>query len=162
MDIESGKILCENKVHKEIILDFDLSPCHEILLTASKDHSSAVLNTKNLEVIRVYEPKNPVRNINTCQISPLFGLKSSDEDGKYHAVVAGGQEARNVTNTTSREGGFEILIYNLMYGEEIGAIHAHFGPVNVVAFSPNGKMLASGSEDASVKVHKLEEDYYSY
>lgn len=161
-DVVTSEIICENKIHKDLIFDFDLSPCHEVILTASKDHTAAVLNTKNLEVVRIFEPKNPVRNLNTCKISPLFGLKDSDDDGKYHAVVAGGQESRNVTNTTSREGGFEILIYNLMYGEEIGAIHAHFGPVNTVAFSPNGKYLASGSEDSSVKIHKLEPDYYSY
>lgn len=162
LDIATGKILMENKVHKDIIMDFDLSPCHEILLTASKDKTSLVLNTKNLEVIRRFEPKNPVRNINTCQISPLFGSNTIDDDGKYHCVIAGGQESRNVTTTTSREAGFEILIYNIMFEEEIGAIHAHFGPVNKVTFSPNGKMIASGSEDASVKIHKLEDDYYLY
>lgn len=162
LDVSTEQILCENKIHKDIIFDFDLSPMHEILLTASKDHSAAVLSGKNLETIKIYEPKNPVRNLNSCHISPLFGSKNSEEDGRFHCVVAGGQEARNVTTTTSREGGFEILIYNLMYGEEIGAIHAHFGPVNTVRFSPNGKMLASGSEDASVKIHKMEDDYYHY
>jgi len=162
-NILTGETIVQNKVHKDLILDMDISSMHEVILTSSKDHSINVLNAKTMEVINSYEPKNPVRNINACRISPLFSLGSGEDDGyKFHCAFAGGQESRDVTTTTSREGGFEILLYNMMFGEEYGAIHAHFGPVNTLAFSPNGKLLASGSEDASIKVHKLDDDYYQY
>jgi len=38
----------------------------------------------------------------------------------------------------------------------------HFGPVNSVAFSGNGKAVASGGEDTSVKLHHIPDDLFSF
>jgi translation initiation factor 3 subunit I len=76
--------------------------------------------------------------------------------------VAGGQESRDVTTTHAKKGGFEVLIYNIMYGEELGAIQGHFGPINTLAFGPNGRVIASGGEDATIRVHKLDEEYQNF
>jgi len=50
-----------------------------------------------------------------------------------------------------------------MHGEEMGCLEKiHFGPVNAVAFSGNGKAVASGGEDTSVKLHHIPDDLFSF
>ena len=54
-------------------------------------------------------------------------------------VLGGGQEAMDVTTTSTRIGKFDARMYNLIFGEEFGRIKGHFGPINTVAFQPDGK-----------------------
>jgi translation initiation factor 3 subunit I len=158
IDFESGNIVKEKQFHKETIMDIDISKKEEIILTASKDGKSCIIDPDTFEVLHTMFPQNPTRNLNSCKISPLFSLGDEQEE-KFHAILGGGQESRDVTTTHAKKGGFEILFYNLMYGEELGAVQGHFGPINTLAFGPNGKVVASGAEDATIRLHKLEEDY---
>jgi translation initiation factor 3 subunit I len=158
IDFESGTVVKEKQFHKETIMDMDISKKEEIILTASKDGKSCIIDPDTFEVLHTMFPQNPTRNLNSCKISPLFSL-GDDQEEKYHAILGGGQESRDVTTTHAKKGGFEILFYNLMYGEELGAVQGHFGPINTLAFGPNGKVVASGAEDATIRLHKLEEDY---
>jgi translation initiation factor 3 subunit I len=157
-DYESGSVLKEKQFHKEIIMDLDISKREEVILTASKDGKSLVIDPDTFEVLHTMFPQNPTRNLNSCKISPLFSIGDPEEE-KFHAILAGGQESRDVTTTHAKKGGFEILFYNLMFGEELGAVQGHFGPVNTLAFGPSGKVVASGGEDATIRVHKLDDDY---
>jgi translation initiation factor 3 subunit I len=160
IEYSTGNILKQSQVHKEIIMDFDISKREEIILTASKDGKSCVIDPNSFDVIHTLHPQDPTRNLNSCKVSPLFS-QGNEEEEKYHAVVAGGQESRDVTTTHAKKGGFELLIYNVMYGEELGAIQGHFGPVNTISFGPTGRLLASGAEDATIRLHKLDEEYMS-
>ena len=69
------------------------------------------------------------------------------------AIVAGGQDSKFVTTTEQKEGGFEIIIYNVFSGEKLAEFLDHFGPINTLAIHDN--VLASGGEDSSVKVHDI-------
>lgn len=51
-----------------------------------------------------------------------------------------------------RPGDRFVRVWNLFTGEEVAAFEGHRGPVNCVAWSADGKMLASGSDDATVLV----------
>ena len=52
----------------------------------------------------------------TCQeVRVVLAIRQEDRD-----VSGIGQEARDVTNTHAKKGGFEIVFYNLMFGEELG------------------------------------------
>jgi WD40 repeat protein len=35
----------------------------------------------------------------------------------------------------------------------------HFGPINSLAFNPDGKSFASGSEDGYIRLHHFDTDY---
>lgn len=101
-------------------------------------------------------------------INDLNFLNSDNEDEKIKikkrkfgnkkeiilAIVAGGQDSKFVTMTDQKEGGFDIIIYNAFTGEKLTNFLEHFGPVNTLA--AYGKTLASGAEDATVRIHSLE------
>ena len=70
------------------------------------------------------------------------------------AIVSGGQDSKFVTTTNQKEGGFDIIMYNIMNGEELASFIDHFGPVNTLAIKDN--ILASGAEDATVRIHNIE------
>lgn len=70
------------------------------------------------------------------------------------AIVGGGQDSKFVTTTNDKEGGFEIIIYNVRTGEKLAEFLDHFGPINTMDCYSN--ILASGAEDATVRVHDVE------
>ena len=159
-NIENGNIINQKKIHDLMIMDLDKSRKEEILLTASKDGTSKVLSCDNFEEIEILNPDNPTRNINACRLSPF--ISSEDESKiKFHAFIAGGQESREVTTTHAKKGGFELLIFDIMFGKEIGAIQGHFGPVNTLAVSNDGELLASGAEESSIRVHRINNEEYN-
>lgn len=53
--------------------------------------------------------------------------------------MGGGQEAMDVTTTSTRVGKFDARFYNLIFEEEFARIKGHFGPINSVAFAPDGQ-----------------------
>ncbi|KAK7300178.1 hypothetical protein RJT34_11015 [Clitoria ternatea] len=62
-------------------------------------------------------------------------------------VLGGGQDASAVTTTDHRAGKFEAKFFDRILQEEIGGVKGHFGPINALAFNPDGKSFSSGGED---------------
>ena len=54
-------------------------------------------------------------------------------------VLGGGQEAMEVTITSTKAGKFDARFYHLIFEEEFGRVKGHFGPINSLAFHPDGK-----------------------
>ena len=102
-------------------------------------------------------------DLNTLDITKLvyFENEADNEKAKKYknkkqivlAIVGGGQDSKFVTTTEQKEGGFEIIIYNVFSGEKLAEFLDHFGPINTLAV--HGNILASGGEDSSVKVHDI-------
>ena len=57
----------------------------------------------------------------------------------YDCVVLGGGQEATVTTTSTRIGKFEARFFHLAFEEEFGRVKGHFGPINSVAFHPDGK-----------------------
>lgn len=99
--------------------------------------------------------------------------------------MGGGQEAMEVTTTTTKSGKFDARFYHLVFEEEIGRVKGHFGPINSLAFHPDGKRLvtgfklwcivamydnscfswfsySSGGEDGYVRVHTFDPAYFEF
>jgi hypothetical protein len=51
-----------------------------------------------------------------------------------------------VTTTSAKAGGFEARFYHKIYAEEFGNVRGHFGPINTVAFAPDGRGFTTGGE----------------
>ena len=91
----------------------------------------------------------------------LFDSKKKNNNNKFGqnkniilCVVSGGQDSKFVTTTKTNEGGFDIIIYNGRNGEQLASFLDHFGPVNTLAGYE--KILASGAEDSTVRIHEIE------
>lgn len=85
-----------------------------------------MFDLKSLEVKKTYKTDRPV---NSAAISPI----------KPHVVLGGGQEAMDVTTTSTRIGKFDARFYHKVFEEEFGRVKGHFGPINSLAFHPEGR-----------------------
>lgn len=47
-----------------------------------------------------------------------------------------------------------------IYEEEIGGVRGHFGPINALGVSPDGRSFTSGGEDGYVRVNHFDADYF--
>ena len=146
---QTGEKLNSVKLHGGPVMDMQLSQDKTYFISASKDQSAKLVDAHDLKVIKTYTSDRP---LNSASISPLFD----------QVVVGGGQEARDVTTTSANQGRFEACFYHRVYSEEIGRVKGHFGPINTLAFHPNGKSYSSGGEEGYVRIHHFDDDYFSY
>lgn len=147
-DTETGALLKLVEAHERPIGDLKISKDGTCFITASQDKFAKLWDIDTLECLKEYNTERPV---NACDISPLMD----------HVLVGGGQEASQVTLTGSRAGKFESKFYHKIFCDELGAVKGHFGPVNAVAYHPDGRSFASGGEDGYVRVHHMDADYFA-
>ena len=128
-----------------------------MLVTCSRDSTAKLLHPHTLEEVRVFQYADgmPCRS---AMISPLF---EHPELKKFHVLLGGGQDAKDVTTTGQIAGGFEMKLMSIIYGDKLATIGGHFGPVHSVSFSPDGYAFASGAEDGFVHYHRLPPEYFS-
>ena len=67
------------------------------------------------------------------QLQPLIVCSAA-----LQVLVVGGQEAADVTTTSTGAGKFEIRIFHKIFEEQLATVKGHFGPVNCVAYAPDG------------------------
>ena len=89
--------------------------------------------------------------VNADNLSGNEDLKEMENPlDRFVFVIAGGQDSKLVT--TTKEGGFEIIGFNMEMEESIFTHLANFGPVNTLDLSKKNNYFVSGSEDSSVKL----------
>lgn len=50
---------------------------------------------------------------------------------------------------------------HLIFREEFGRVAGHFGPINTIAFAPDGRAYVSGGEDGYVRMHFFDDEYFA-
>ncbi|KAL1518246.1 hypothetical protein ABEB36_001895 [Hypothenemus hampei] len=148
-DLKVGKKLNSIKEHDQLINDMQWNKDGTMFITASKDHTAKLFDAETLMLLKTYKTERPV---NSAAISPIA----------EHVVLGGGQEAMEVTTTSSRAGKFDSRFFHLVFEEEFARVKGHFGPINSVAFHPDGKSYSSGGEDGYVRVHNFDSSYFEY
>lgn len=144
---ETGEEIARMEAHTKTITDCQFSADHSMFITSSKDHTAKLWSFHDFKLLKTYAVDHPV---NSASISPIFS----------HILLGGGQDASMVTTTTDRQGKFEAKVFHLVYEEELGRVKGHFGPINTVAFSPDGRRYVSGGEDGFVRLHEFDEEYF--
>ncbi|KAJ3176985.1 DEAD H (Asp-Glu-Ala-Asp His) box helicase 11 [Geranomyces variabilis] len=149
-DAETGEKIKSVKSHDSVISDMQWAPDYGYFITASKDHTAKIFDAKTLRVMKTYTTQRPV---NSAALSPI----------RPHIALGGGQEAMEVTQIGgAKQGKFETRFFHLPFEEEIGRVKGHFGPINTLAFAPDGRSFASGAEDGFVRIHYFDDDYFEF
>eukprot|EP00889_Picochlorum_renovo_P006612 jgi/Picre1/33642/NNA_001122.t1 len=147
-DVETGKMIQEEQVHKATIGDMQMSVDGTHIITASADQSAKILDSQTLQELKTFSSQVP---INSAALSPTHD----------HVLIGGGQEASKVTTTSDKAGHFEARFFHKIYKDEFANVSGHFGPINTVAFTPDGTGFASGGEEGYVRLHHFDADYFT-
>lgn len=135
------------QAHSAEIRSLAYSKDHTMFITASRDKTAKLWDTKTLQCIKTYTADRP---LNSASISPILD----------HVIVGGGQDAMDVTKTSAKAAHFEVDFFHTVFEDFMGSVKGHFGPVNTVAFNPDGRSYVSGSEDGYVRMHHFDEGYF--
>lgn len=135
--------------HEGRINDLQTGKDGLLLISASKDQTSRLLDPFSLDVLKLYKADRPV---NSAAISPI----------KDHIILGGGQEAQEVTTTAGKVGKFEAKFFHMVFEEEFARVKGHFGPINTIAIHPDGKSYSSGGEEGYVRIHNFDETYLDF
>lgn len=146
-DAETGELQKVVKDHEKAINSMSFSNDQSHFVTASTDHTARVYDTETLECLSVFETGRPC---NSAAISPRMP----------HVVLGGGQPAESVTTRGRDTAQFKLRFFHKIFEREVANIAGHFGPINCVAFSPDGSNFCSGGEDGYVRLHHLDSTYF--
>lgn len=146
---KTGEKLKSIRPHSEKVNDIQKSFDEMMVITASKDMVSKLLDINSMQIIKTYKTDRPV---NSAAISPI----------KDQVVLGGGQEAMEVTTTSARTGKFDARFFHMIFEEEIGRVKGHFGPINSLAYHPDGNSYSSGGEDGYIRSHLFDKSYYEF
>jgi len=154
-DTEKGNLINLIQAHKGVITGMNFSEDRMLMITSSKDQTAKLWAMDEIECVKTFETDRP---LNDAAISPLYNVAKSP---KYHILLGGGQDAKDVTTTASSSGKFEALLWHMVNDEEIGSIKGHFGPINTLAWRRDGKGFVTGGEDGYVRYHIFDNDYFT-
>ena len=108
-DVKTQKKLQLKSDHGKTIMDMQASKDGSMFITASRDHTSMLFDADTMECIKKYQTERPV---NSASLSPLYD----------HVVLGGGQDAMDVTTSSTKVGKFEARFFHLVFEEEFGRV----------------------------------------
>ena len=146
-DVRMAKELISVKDHTANINDMQLSKDGTMIVTASKDCTAKLFDAESLVCLKTYKTERPV---NSAAISPILD----------HVILGGGQDAMEVTTTSTRSGKFDSRFFHLIYEEEFARVKGHFGPINSLVIHPDGRSYSTGGEDGYVRMQTFDSSYY--
>lgn len=91
------------------------------------------------------------------------GQRAEDELKRItlpHGIASVGLDLRGRKFVVGEEPGTWVRVYDWEDGKEIDVHKGHHGPVWSIAFSPDGNLYATGSEDGTIKMWKNCDGFY--
>jgi len=145
-DVETGKVKHVIDEHSAAVKHLHFTRDRGAFLSSSSDHTARLFDSRTYKCMKVYETGRP---INDAALHPTMD----------HIALAGGQSARDVTQKSNDPMQFATRVHHSIFLEEIACIPGHFGPVNALDYSPDGKVLITGGEDGYIRLNFLEDEY---
>ena len=68
----------------------------------------------------------------------------------------------DVTTTSAKQGKFDARFFHLIFEEEFARLKGHFGPINSLAFHPNGRSFSTGGEDGYIRINTFDQSYFDF
>ncbi len=130
---EEPKLVLDTRGHSAMIKEVIFTPDGKTLISVSKDKTIRLWNAASGALLKTIRGQ-----IGEGDEGKLFAAALSP-DGKVLAV--GGYPSR-----------WGIRLFDLESGKQIGLLKGHTNVIFALAFSQNGKWLASGSGDNSVRI----------
>lgn len=162
IDPTTGEVTARWKAHESEITSIGFNKEKSLCITASRDMTAklwdcgASISSKEAPPEGMKMP--PFKLLKTYQAdTPLNGAAISPF--REHVVLGGGQDAMSVTTTSADAGRFESRFHHMVFGHELARVKGHFGPINTLAFNPDGRSFASAAEDGYIRLHPLDEEY---
>jgi WD40 repeat protein len=135
-DARTGQKLLSLKGHSRYVNSVAFSPDGKRLATLSRDHSVKVWDAQTGQAVLTLKPVG----------TKIGGSLVFSPDGKRLAST-------NVpSNSVGPRSSDEIKVWDAQTGQELSSLKGHQWGVLSVAFSPDGRRLASASGDGMVKV----------
>jgi len=147
-DSDTLQLLQEKREHTKHINKMAFDKEKLTFITASFDSTAKLFDVKTLNCLKNYDTGRPV---NAAAISPI----------KEHVIIGGGQSAESVTTGKMDASQFKVRFFHKIFTEELGSVPGHFGPVETLAFSPDGRSFVSGGWDGYVRVHHFDPSYFN-
>ena len=114
------------------IMDYELNHIHNTIFTASGNKVHA-LDLNTLEIVKVYDMPSPL------SFKEEGGVTLSPDGSKFFT------------------GGSDLWLreFDVSSGELLRTFKGHHGPVRCLRYHPVGQMVASGSEDGTIRLWDL-------
>lgn len=157
-DSTNGSLLHKLEAHKSTVTNINFTEDRMMMISCSKDMTAKLWTLDDYECIKTYKTDRP---LNDAAISPLYQVKDEKTPAKRHILLAGGQDEKEVTTTTSASGKFEAQLWHMVYGEELGSIKGHFGPIHTIAWRRDGKGFVTGGEDGLIRSQLFDAHYFT-
>lgn len=134
---DTGREELRIPAHVGIIWSVAFSPDGTRLATAGEDRTVRIWNTETGEGTRVLE--DPTQGFTCVSFSP---------DGRYLAASTGTRIEHAQENAPGK-----VRIWDASTWQEVRTLGRHAGSINGIAFSPDGRRIATASSDRTVKIH---------
>ena len=135
LDLKQKELNCVLEGHTDIIFSLSISPNGKFLASGSSDKTVCLWDIENRNLICTFaKRKDPIYSV---AFHPDSNLLASGGGSKYKTT-----EGKKVI----------IYLWDINNQELINTFIGHDLRVNALAFSPDGKTLASGSNDRTIRL----------